>query len=97
MMATGEALRAAACTTVDPEIMLPGSDPIKIREAKQVCARCPLSAWEACYAEALTLSTHEPGVWAGTTQVDRRNLRRRRNNGNLPSLPQVQKKLFADF
>lgn len=79
-------LRAAAETawmpdavcrgTVDPELFFPvsevGPGVRQVIEAKAVCARCPVRS--ACLAFALDRDVD--GVWGGTTQGERRTLRK---------------------
>jgi WhiB family redox-sensing transcriptional regulator len=64
----------AACFKVDPDIFMPeGVDHIKItREAKAVCATCPLV--ETCLDYAI--NNDEWGVWGGSTMQERMFLRR---------------------
>ena len=60
----------ALCAQVDPEIFFPpkGGSP---REAKKVCAACPVAAECLAYA----LRNHElHGVWGGTCEKERRRL-----------------------
>ncbi|WP_275936249.1 WhiB family transcriptional regulator [Sinosporangium album] len=68
-------MRHAACRDVDPEIFFPiGSAPTRsqLALARHVCARCPVSALCLNYA----LDTGQTaGVWAGTTEQERRALR----------------------
>lgn len=63
----------AACAEVGPWLFFPGSGESS-DEAKQVCARCDVRA--ECLKEALADPT-TVGVWGGTTERDRRVLRRR--------------------
>lgn len=46
------------------------------RAAKAVCSQCPLKIECLVYA----LKTGQQGIWGGTTENDRRQLRRRRNS-----------------
>ncbi len=68
---------AALCAQVDPELFFPhpsGSP----RAAKRVCAACPVTA--QCLDHALELEAQGVavcGVWGGTTEVQRRTMRRR--------------------
>ena len=68
----------ALCPTVDPEIFFPdkGGDP---RDAKRICMRCPVR--NQCLEEALA-RPEVWGVWGGTTEYDRKNLRRRQRRVN---------------
>jgi len=69
---------SAACLTHDPELFFPvgESDTSRpqIREAKAVCARCPVAA--ECLEYVLD-TRQDFGVWGGTSVDDRRRLRRR--------------------
>lgn len=49
----------------------PGGHPSIYQQAKAVCFSCPFRA--ACLAHALSLNL--PGVWGGTTENDRREIR----------------------
>jgi WhiB family redox-sensing transcriptional regulator len=65
------------CRNEDPELFFPGgtSGPalLQIAEAKKVCRRCPVL--EQCRDWAV--DTGQDGVWGGTTEAERRTLRRR--------------------
>jgi len=58
------------CTQTDPELFFP-EKATQSRDARAVCARCPVSA--KCLEYALT---HDRvyGVWGGTTERERRKL-----------------------
>lgn len=64
----------AACRDADPELFFPtsrGADlRAEVREAKAVCARCPVRV--ACAAWALEHQEH--GVWGGLDEDDRRTM-----------------------
>jgi WhiB family transcriptional regulator, redox-sensing transcriptional regulator len=65
---------SALCAETDPEAFFPergGSS----RAAKAVCARCPVRA--ACLEFAIA-NDERFGVWGGTSEIERRQLRRRR-------------------
>ncbi|WP_017604681.1 WhiB family transcriptional regulator [Nocardiopsis alkaliphila] len=68
----------AACRDEDPELFFPigdfGPALIQIEEAKAVCRRCPVSS--ACLKWALE-SGQDGGVWGGTSEEERRRLKRR--------------------
>ncbi len=67
-----EWLRRAACVDEDPELFFPvGTAGPALRDteaAKDVCARCPVSA--QCLAFALELG-QTSGVWGGTGEEER--------------------------
>lgn len=68
-----EWMDSALCTQTDPETFhpLPGGSP---RQAKRICARCPVT--DECLQYAL--DRREPnGVWGGKTAEERRALTRR--------------------
>lgn len=61
----------AVCAQTDPELFFPelgGST----REAKSICAKCPVTA--LCLAFAV--ENQERGVWGGTSDQQRAALRR---------------------
>lgn len=65
-------MEAALCAQTDPELFFPelgGST----REAKSICAQCPVLARCRAYA----LEHQERGVWGGTSDRDRARLRAR--------------------
>lgn len=67
----------AACRDTDPDLFFPvGTTGIAIEQieaAKEVCRACP--AQEPCLEFAL--ATHqESGVWGGTSEEERRKLRK---------------------
>jgi WhiB family redox-sensing transcriptional regulator len=67
----------AACQTADPDVFFPisataAADPV-IRAARAVCARCPVRG--AC-AEFALEHRELQGIWGGTTEDERRRLRR---------------------
>lgn len=53
------------------------STPPEAAEALAVCTTCPVRV--ACLNHAL--DHHEEGIWGGTTERDRRSIRRRRRSG----------------
>jgi|SRR5882672_310277 len=74
---------SAACRNADPEIFF-GRDHERPRDraerealAAAVCSGCPVAA--RCLAAAL--ADGELGYWAGTTDEDRRSMRRRADRG----------------
>lgn len=68
----------AACRRLDPELFFPistlGSARPQIEAAKQVCRSCPVRL--TCLRWAL-VTGQDAGVWGGTTEQERRLLRRR--------------------
>ncbi|WP_280874673.1 WhiB family transcriptional regulator [Streptomyces pseudovenezuelae] len=68
----------AACLRVDPELFFPisSSGPTlrQVDEAKAVCGRCPVM--EQCLDWAVRVGQVE-GIWGGTTDRERRAMRRR--------------------
>ncbi len=67
----------AACRGLDPDLFFPvgtaGPALVQIGRAKQVCAGCPVRA--RCLDWALVTS-QDAGVWGGTSEDERRALRR---------------------
>jgi WhiB family redox-sensing transcriptional regulator len=72
----------AACVGVDPELFFPTGDSgpalVQLVEAKSYCRRCEVA--EPCLRWAID-SGQDTGVWGGTSEEERRTLRRR----NAPS------------
>lgn len=70
---------SAACRTEDPDLFFPigttGPALLQIEEAKAVCHGCPVR--EPCLDWALDAG-QDIGVWGGTTETERRALKRRR-------------------
>lgn len=64
----------AACRDLDTSLFFPESE-ADSEEARAVCATCPVR--QACLDFALLTRQHD-GVWGGTTESERRRLRRRR-------------------
>ncbi|MBV2353038.1 WhiB family transcriptional regulator [Streptomyces sp. J2-1] len=68
----------AACRHEDPDLFFPvgttGPAHVQARQAKGVCAGCPVR--EQCLDWALDTG-QSIGVWGGTTENERRALRRR--------------------
>lgn len=67
------------CSTADPELYFPekgsgGQGIIEIKMAKRICSSCPYKA--ECLSWAV--ANDEIGIWGGTTQKERRALRRQR-------------------
>jgi WhiB family redox-sensing transcriptional regulator len=67
----------AACrnTNPDPWTDTPDSDQPTIQALKAICGRCPLQ--QPCYTWALGQAWLY-GVWGGTTQWERKTIRRKR-------------------
>jgi hypothetical protein len=70
-------LRDGKCVTPDGrylDVMMPDGDGNHVDRARRVCKGCPVK--EACLEWALR---HEQfGVWGGTSESERKQLRRRR-------------------
>jgi len=79
--------RDAKCQGVDTDLFFPagelGEEPVQLAEAaKAVCLQCPVR--EACLEYAL--ATDQPfGIWGGTTEAERRSIRRRRRRRPVAS------------
>jgi WhiB family redox-sensing transcriptional regulator len=69
--------KCGKCRNKDPELFFPvgtsGPALLQIAEAKEVCRRCPVL--EQCRDWAVDNGVE--GVWGGTTEDERRALRRR--------------------
>jgi WhiB family redox-sensing transcriptional regulator len=67
----------AACASVDPDLFFPvgvtGPAVDQIAAAKAVCGECPVRA--ECLDFAIT-TNQEYGIWGGTSEEERRVLRR---------------------
>lgn len=74
----------AACSTADPDLFFPisvsGPAVKQVIRAKAICARCQIQ--RECLEYALDAGSIQ-GVWGGTTESERRLLRRRRARGRL--------------
>ena len=68
--------RHGLCVGVDPELFFPTRGDSS-GEAKAICARC--SVREQCLDYALSGSGERFGVWGGTSERERRLMRRDRN------------------
>ncbi|MER5549058.1 WhiB family transcriptional regulator [Streptomyces sp. NPDC001118] len=68
----------AACRHEDPDLFFPigttGPALVQTERAKAVCGHCPVR--EQCLDWALG-TAQSMGIWGGTTELDRRALRRR--------------------
>ena len=69
----------ASCRSVDPDLFFPvgttGVALVQIEHAKSVCRSC--TAREACLEFALA-TNQESGIWGGTSEEERRKLRKQR-------------------
>jgi len=63
-------MASALCAQTDPELFFPEKGK-RSRDARAVCARCPVCA--KCRAYALA-QDRVYGVWGGTTERERRKL-----------------------
>ena len=63
-----------ACRGADPNLFFPARGE-SVKEAKAVCARCPVRA--ECLEYALT-NQEKFGIWGGLSERERRQLRRQR-------------------
>lgn len=63
----------AACRGKETNVFFPATDE-EAGPAKAICATCPVR--EECLEFAL-LTRQEDGIWGGTTETERRRLRRR--------------------
>jgi WhiB family redox-sensing transcriptional regulator len=67
----------ASCRTVDPDLFFPvgttGMALVQIENAKAVCRACDVQG--ACLEFALA-TNQESGVWGGTSEEERRKLRK---------------------
>lgn len=71
--------RDAACKDTDPELFFPvgttGGALVQIEEAKVVCDQCAVR--DACLEFAIE-TNQDWGIWGGTSEDERRDIRRRR-------------------
>lgn len=69
--------RNAICRDTDPELFFPvgttGQALLQIDQAKQVCGECPVQP--DCLQYALD-TNQDAGIWGGTSEDERRSLRR---------------------
>ena len=74
-------LTGAACRQHDPELFFPisasGAAISQLARAKKICGRCPVAG--QCLEYALETGQRF-GVWGGTTDEERRTIRRRRQH-----------------
>ena len=68
----------AICRDTDPELFFPvgttGYALLQIARAKEVCGQCPVN--RDCLDYALE-TNQDSGIWGGTSEEERRNIRRR--------------------
>lgn len=64
----------AACRDADFTLFFPVSDEVDVTAAKTICTRCPVRP--ECLDHALNAG--ESGIWGGTTETERRAVRRGR-------------------
>jgi WhiB family redox-sensing transcriptional regulator len=78
----------AACRHADPDLFFPvaatGPALRQIDQAKRVCRACPVQA--SCLTWALDHGV-ATGVWGGTTEDERRSIRRARISGGSQASP----------
>ena len=65
---------AAACRDMDTAVFFPETED-EVAAAKAVCSTCPVR--EFCLEFAL-VTRQDDGVWGGLDEIERRRLRRRR-------------------
>jgi WhiB family redox-sensing transcriptional regulator len=74
-----EWVHRARCVTEDPELFFPignsGPAAVQIEEARAVCMRCEVRA--QCLEWAMA-TNQDAGVWGGTSEDERRALKRAR-------------------
>ena len=77
----------AGCRDSDPDLFFPvgstGAAVEEIRAAKAVCGKCAVR--EQCLAFALE-TNQEAGIWGGTSEEERRTLRRSALASRRPAL-----------
>ena len=67
----------AACRNLDVEMFFPDSE-ADVGPALSVCATCPVRT--ECLDWAIATRQHD-GIWGGTTESERKRIRRRRAAG----------------
>jgi WhiB family redox-sensing transcriptional regulator len=76
----------AACREMDPDLFFPigtaGESVVQIDEAREVCQTCPVCG--PCLRWAL--DSGSAGIWGGTTEEERRTLRRQIRSRTMPEL-----------
>jgi WhiB family redox-sensing transcriptional regulator len=81
--------REALCRDTDPDLFFPvgttGNALVQIERAKEVCSECPVN--RECLDYALE-TNQDSGIWGGTSEEERRILRRRyvaRQRSSMPA------------
>lgn len=69
-----EWMRDAPCTSADPELFCPdkANQVLMLRAARRICSTCPVAG--ECLAFAV--EHHEQGIWGGTDDRQRAQMRR---------------------
>ena len=61
----------AACKDLSPDIFFPHNyNDSSTKEAKEICSSCPVKV--ECFQDAISNNVY--GIWAGTTEHQRRNI-----------------------
>jgi WhiB family redox-sensing transcriptional regulator len=68
-------MKHGLCSQVDPELFFPEAGSNMTKRAKSVCSSCPVM--DRCMSYALE-HPGIAGVWGGTTERDRDEIRRKR-------------------
>lgn len=68
------------CAETDPELFFPATDHMshQISAAKDICQRCPVQG--SCLQYAMNHGVE--GIWGGTTEAERRTMRRLRREAD---------------
>jgi WhiB family transcriptional regulator, redox-sensing transcriptional regulator len=78
----------SACSNEDPEMFFPAPRSltmfVQLARAKAICRSCPVT--EECLRYALATG-QDYGVWGGTSEEERRGVRRLQQAGSWPALP----------
>ena len=68
----------AACKDLSPDVFFPNNyNDSSIKEAREVCSSCPVKV--ECFQDAISNNVY--GIWAGTTEHQRRNIVNNYYNG----------------
>jgi WhiB family transcriptional regulator, redox-sensing transcriptional regulator len=77
----------SACRAEDPDLFFPAARTltifVQLARAKAICARCPVT--DECLRYALGTG-QEYGVWGGTSEEERKSMRRLVRVGSRPVL-----------